>query len=109
MYPGLHLGFFFKGGQNSRSGIPGEANSVCQSHTINLKGGQTSSKGGANAPPRPPPKCSPGTMNSILTKYCQESTPGTVIHEIFSDKISGVIFSQVSIISMVVFNRAYVC
>ena len=76
------------------------------------QGGQTSSKWGRMplpAPPPPPPKCSPGTMNSILTKYCQESTPGTVIHEIFSDKISGVIFSQVSIISMVVFNRAYVC
>ena len=42
---------FFKGGQNGCSGVPGEANSICQSHTINLKGGQM--------PLPAPPKCSP--------------------------------------------------
>ena len=52
---------FFKGGggggQNSHSGIPGEANSICQSHTINLKGGRMP----LPAPP-PPPKCSPAIL-----------------------------------------------
>ena len=48
---------FFKGGcKMAHSGIPGEANSICQSHTINLKGGgQTSSKGGRTPLPVPPP------------------------------------------------------
>ena len=49
---------FFKGGQNSRSSIPGEANSICQSHTINLKGGKHPVRGG-ECPSPPPPKCSP--------------------------------------------------
>ena len=48
---------FFRGGggQNGCSSVPGEANSICQSHTINLKGGQTSSKGGRMPLPAPPP------------------------------------------------------
>ena len=64
---GLHLGFFSRGeGQNSCSGIPGEANTICQSHTINLKGGQTSSKGGGGECSSPPPlKCSPGSSVCI--------------------------------------------
>ena len=59
----MHLGFFFKGGwwQNSCSGIPSGGNSICQSHTLNLKGGKHPVRGGGRMPlyASPPPKCGP--------------------------------------------------
>ena len=68
--PGQHLGFFSREGgggakelfQHSRG-----ANSICQSHTINLKGANIQQGGGgANAPPHPLPKCGPEIRASLV-------------------------------------------
>ena len=65
---------FFKGRQNGCSGIPGEANSLCQSHTIDLKGRQTFSKGGRMPLPTPP-------LNATLNIYTvkREGLPQPVV------------------------------
>ena len=59
---------FFQGGRGGKMAVPayqGEANSICQSHTINLKGGANIQQGGGGGEcpsPPPPPKCSPGGL-----------------------------------------------